>query len=181
MNMTDLNKIAMAGVEAMESRVVQQLDKKIVPPTTEGKTTSDTDLITFLEKSAANSGPGVAAKLRRTARRLTEMRKDIEHLKQPWHPMSSAPHDGTEIQAIIPGNGQDNVIAYRGGIECDNGQEGFTWQFTRDQEPPDSWTDGVCWVENDDGQPSTQPIAWKHLPKDQVDEDAAALHQKAGA
>lgn len=165
--MSDLNKIAMAGVEAMESKVVQQLDKKIAPPAAEEKTASDADLIALLEKSAANAGPGVAAKLREAAKRLAEMRNDIEHLRQPWQPMSSAPRDGTEIQAIIPGHGQDNVIAYRGGFEY------FAWQFTRDQEPPDDWTDGVCWMENEDGKPSTQPIAWKHLPKDQINEDQA--------
>ena len=33
-----------------------------------------------------------------------------------WQPMETAPKDGTEIQAEIPGNGADNVIAWMEGL-----------------------------------------------------------------
>ena len=92
---------------------------------------------------------------------VTRLRDENEHLRQPWQPMATAPRDGTEIQAIIPGHGQDNVIA----------DSFYGWQFTRDQNPPDDWDDGICWEKNGDGKPSTKPIAWKHLPKNQIDED----------
>ena len=80
----------------------------------------------------------------------------------PWRPIATAPRDGTAIQARIPGNGEDNVIAWT-LIEGDEGPIG-TWQFVEEQEPPDCWTDGICWGSNDMGQPSARPTHWKPLP-----------------
>jgi hypothetical protein len=82
-----------------------------------------------------------------------------------WQPMDTAPRDGTEIQAEIPGNGSDNVIAWHGGLLDDNESECASWVFTRDQEPPQCWTDGVCWEKNEDMAQSVPPARWKHLPK----------------
>jgi hypothetical protein len=82
-----------------------------------------------------------------------------------WQPIETAPKDGTEIQAKIPGHGADNVIAWDDGlVDCDGADCGG-WTFTREQEPPDDWTDGICWSVNGDGEPSTQPTHWKHLPE----------------
>lgn len=81
-----------------------------------------------------------------------------------WQPIESAPLDGTEIQARIPGNGEDNVIAWQAdALENEHGSCG-AWAFTRDQEPPDCWTDGYCWAVNEDLEPSVQPTHWKSLP-----------------
>ena len=73
-----------------------------------------------------------------------------------WQPIETAPRDGTEFQARIPGHGQDNVIAWDDNFEC--------WAFTRDQEPPDCWTDGYCWESNEDLQSSVKPTHWMPLP-----------------
>lgn len=85
-----------------------------------------------------------------------------------WHriddPDNPAPKDGTEIQARIPGHGSDNVIAWIDGYQDGDDKTCGGWTFTRDQEPPDDWTDGVCWRLNEDGVPSTQPTEWKPLP-----------------
>lgn len=80
----------------------------------------------------------------------------------PWRPIATAPRDGTAIQARIPGHGEDNVIAWI-FIEWEEAPIG-TWQFVEDQEPPDCWTDGICWRSNDMGQPSVRPTHWKRLP-----------------
>jgi hypothetical protein len=81
-----------------------------------------------------------------------------------WQTMSSAPRDGTDIQAYIPGNGWDNVIAWQVDAFLNEEGECGGWAFTTEQEPPDCWTDGVCWASNEDEDPSVPPIYWKPLP-----------------
>lgn len=96
-----------------------------------------------------------------------------------WYPMHRAPRDGTEIQAEIPGNGADRVIAWYGGLLDSDEQSCGGWTFTRDQEPPDCWTDGVCWEVNEDGEPSVKPTRWKLLPPDQRDDDCSDAVESA--
>lgn len=81
-----------------------------------------------------------------------------------WQPMATAPTDGTWIQARIPGHGSDNVIAWIDGLLDSEGRDCGGWTFMTEQEPPDCWTDGICWDVNEDGAKSTQPTEWKHLP-----------------
>ena len=81
-----------------------------------------------------------------------------------WQPMDTAPRDGTWIQAKIPGYGADNVIAFCSGFTDAGNESVCCWCFMTEQEPPDDWTDGVCWASNADGVPSTLPIWWKLLP-----------------
>lgn len=80
-----------------------------------------------------------------------------------WKPIATAPKDGTWIQARIPGHGSDNVIAWLEVYDTKNGSWGG-WTFMTEQEPPDDWTDGVCWKVNEDGKPSTPPTHWMPLP-----------------
>ena len=80
-----------------------------------------------------------------------------------WQDMSTAPIDGTPIQAEIPGNGKDNIIGWAWGFLNDNEEDCGGWCFMEDQEPPDCWTDGVCWGENEDGVQSVSPTRWKPL------------------
>ena len=81
-----------------------------------------------------------------------------------WQSMHLAPRDGTPIQAQIPGHGKDNIIAWRSGFLDSNENECACWVFVEDQEPPPSWTDGVCWEVNEDGERSVMPTRWKPLP-----------------
>lgn len=87
-----------------------------------------------------------------------------------WQPIETAPRDGTDIQARIPGNGEDNVIAWQVDAFRDDLDEPCGgWAFTTEQEPPDCWTDGVCWAFNEDGVPSVQPTHWMPLPAPPAD------------
>lgn len=78
-----------------------------------------------------------------------------------WKPISEAPRDGTRIQAKIPGHGSDNIIAWVGGYLDSQERDCGGWTFVEEQEPPDCWTDGVCWEINEDGKPSVKPTEWK--------------------
>ena len=80
-----------------------------------------------------------------------------------WHKMSTAPRDGRPIQAKIPGNGSDNIIAWHDGFLNDKDEDCGGWCFMEDQEPPDCWTDGVCWGENEDGVRSVAPTHWAKI------------------
>ena len=81
-----------------------------------------------------------------------------------WQPIETAPRDGTPIQAEIPGHGADNIIAWECGFVDDDERNCCTWVFVHEeQEPPGSWTDGVCWAVNEDGLPSVQPTRWKPI------------------
>lgn len=86
-----------------------------------------------------------------------------------WRPIEEAPLNGTSIQARIPGHGEDNIIAWQAdAYENDDGICGG-WAFTSEQEPPDCWTDGVCWGSNEDGVPSVKPTHWKPAPPEPKD------------
>jgi hypothetical protein len=97
-----------------------------------------------------------------------------------WQPIETAPMDGAPFQARIPGHGEDNIIAWIGGIEDDNGDIGGAWSFVEDQEPPDCWTDGICWRVNADGVASVQPTAWKPLEALSKDRGEATTTQQGG-
>jgi hypothetical protein len=84
-------------------------------------------------------------------------------MKMEWQPIRTAPLDGTEIQARIPGHGEDNVIAWRDGLMDENEEDCGGWTFTRDQEPPACWTDGWCWASNENEERSEHPTHWKPL------------------
>lgn len=80
-----------------------------------------------------------------------------------WEPIETAPKDGTPIQARIPGNGEDNIIAFHDGFFNSAGEDCGAWCFVEDQEPPDCWTDGICWEVNEDGTASVKPTHWKPI------------------
>lgn len=82
-----------------------------------------------------------------------------------WKPIETAPRDGTCFQARIPGHGSDNVIAWVDGLLNSADKDCGGWQFVSEQEPPDSWTDGICWTVNADGVPSIEPTHWMPLPE----------------
>ena len=80
-----------------------------------------------------------------------------------WRSMENAPRDGTWIQAEVPGHNSDFVIAFIPGYVGDNDEDVGAWTIMTEQEPPDDWTDGVCWALNEDNKPSTLPSRWKPL------------------
>jgi hypothetical protein len=81
-----------------------------------------------------------------------------------WQPIETAPKDGTAIQVRIPGHGEDNIIAWQGGLLDSSGNDCGAWCFVTEQEPPECWTDGWCWEVNEDGAASVQPTHWKPTP-----------------
>ena len=89
----------------------------------------------------------------------------IDEPQDSWQSIETAPRDGTPIQADIPGNGKDNIIAWMDGFLNAADQNCYGWVFVEDQEPPACWTDGVCWESNEDGVKSVEPVAWKPLPR----------------
>ena len=78
-------------------------------------------------------------------------------------PMEDAPRDGTPLLAEIPGHGRDFVIAWRPGFLDSDERSCSAWVIVEDQEPPDCWTDGVCWDVNEDGVASVPPAGWRPL------------------
>ncbi len=80
-----------------------------------------------------------------------------------WQPIDTAPLDGTWIHAIIPNNGNDNIIAWVDGFYDKAGQATCGWVFVTEQEPPPCWTDGVCWESNEYCEKSIEPTHWKPL------------------
>jgi hypothetical protein len=81
-----------------------------------------------------------------------------------WQPIETAPRDGTTFLARIPGHGEDNLISFQWGLVNREGHDCGSWTLMSEQEPPEDWTDGWCWEENEDGLPSTQPTHWKPAP-----------------
>ena len=80
-----------------------------------------------------------------------------------WNPIETAPKDGTHIQACIHGCGCGYVIAWIGGLLDSSGEDCGAWRIADEQDPPDCWTDGICWAFNDQGVASAPPTNWKPL------------------
>ena len=93
-------------------------------------------------------------------RLLTQADLDLDE----WAHISTAPTD-KPIQAKIPGHGSDNIIQWTDGFMDANGDPCSCWMFVEDQEPPESWSDGVCWEVNSEGEQSTLPTHWKEVPE----------------
>ena len=86
---------------------------------------------------------------------------DEETNMSKWQTIDNAPKDGVCIQAKIPGHGSDNIISWQRGLLDSDGNECGGWAFMEEREPPDCWTDGVCWAVNEDGVASVAPTHWK--------------------
>lgn len=82
-----------------------------------------------------------------------------------WQTIETAPKDGAPFQAKIPGHGSDNVIGWTDGLIDSDEQPCGGWTFMAEQEPPESWTDGICWTVNEDGIASVAPTHWMPLPE----------------
>ena len=89
-----------------------------------------------------------------------------------WQPIESAPKDGTPIQVKIPGHGSDNLIRWSEGFMDEHENPCGCWEWAGDNEPPECWTDGVCWASNEDHVASVQPTEWK-LPTPAEQSEAA--------
>lgn len=79
--------------------------------------------------------------------------------QEGWHPIISAPTDGTPIivqtrcGAIFKAEASDGVC-----------EEGWAWIASDEGVHPRCWTNGVCWSENEDYEPSDPPILWIPAP-----------------
>lgn len=101
--------------------------------------------------------------LKMMAKNIVMRWRQHEQAEGDWRPMETAPKDGQAIQAEIPGHGKDNIIGWFSGFYDWYGKPAEGWMMIESQEPPDSWTGGVCWRKNEDGEPSVQPVAWRPL------------------
>lgn len=90
-----------------------------------------------------------------------------------FRPISTAPRDGTPIQVKIPGHGSDNIVAWFNGLLDNGGGDCGGWNWVGDNEPPDCWTDGICWEVNEDGKRSAHPTEWKPAPLTNPQRDGA--------
>ena len=81
---------------------------------------------------------------------------------EDWQSIFTAPKDGTPIQARIDGYGSDNIIAWGNGLLDGESRECGGWNYLTG-EPPQCWTDGVCWESNENGNRSVQPTHWKPI------------------
>lgn len=83
--------------------------------------------------------------------------------------MCDAPDDGTPILAKIRGERRPRIISFEIIEGCDEEGLGGVSAWTihpsdpRDWDPPPSWTDGVCWEQNEDDKRSAQPTAWRPI------------------
>lgn len=80
-----------------------------------------------------------------------------------WQKIDTAPRDGTEILAKIPGYGSGHIISWQLGFEDRHERDCGCWVIADNLEPPPCWTDGVCWALNEDGEPSVQPTHWRPI------------------
>jgi hypothetical protein len=81
-----------------------------------------------------------------------------------WQPIETAPKDGSPFLALV--NGVAYAIAWTDGLLNSDEDDCGGWYIADYQEPPASWTDGVCCEINGDGQRSAQPTGWKPLTQD---------------
>lgn len=78
-----------------------------------------------------------------------------------WQSMETAPRDGTVIQVEIPNHRSDNMVYWLNDLVDDDGNFCGNWAFAYEQEPPECWSDGICWQTNEEGKPSIKPTRWK--------------------
>ncbi|WP_300573428.1 hypothetical protein [Phenylobacterium sp.] len=78
-----------------------------------------------------------------------------------WKPIETAPREEDVIVRTAGGSVFGAALVY--GVED---EEGSAWAWTvSDGEPhPPCWSDGVCWSENEDSEPSDPPVGWMPLP-----------------
>lgn len=76
-----------------------------------------------------------------------------------WRPMESAPRNGTLVELRLDGAVIMEAAWDGNFLDCD-GNDCGCW-VARSDPYPVSWTDGVCWQENEDDVPSAQPVGWR--------------------
>ena len=78
-----------------------------------------------------------------------------------WRGIGSAPMDGTCIKVNIPGAGVTGSVVWMDGLLDSDGNDCSAWCWMDETDPPDCWTDGICWSVNEDGIASAPPTQWK--------------------
>lgn len=78
-----------------------------------------------------------------------------------WQDIATAPYErevivGTQDGVFFRATLHPNASMDENEKECDQ------WVATTIH--PDCWTDGACWANNADEEPSDQPIRWTEIP-----------------
>ena len=77
-----------------------------------------------------------------------------------WQPIETAPRN-KPVRLLV---GRATVAAeWQAGFLNDS-NEGCSCWVCVDEDWPESWTDGVHWALNEDGEPSANPTSWQPLP-----------------
>ena len=80
-----------------------------------------------------------------------------------WEPIETAPRDNKTAIIVLTETGRIFKATYRFCVSENEHGECDAWCVDEDDPRPDCWTEGLCWAENEDGNPSDQPAYWKPL------------------
>lgn len=84
-----------------------------------------------------------------------------------WQPIETAPRDGSRVWLRLA-SGYELPAVWMNGFESEAGECGAWCAWSENMIPP-SWTDAVCWAENDAGESSDPPVGWMPPPPDAAD------------
>lgn len=84
-----------------------------------------------------------------------------------WRPIESAPRDGTLVWLRLA-RGYELPATWMRGFETEAGECGAWCAWSENMIPP-SWTDAVCWLINEAGERSDQPVGWLPAPPEGTD------------
>lgn len=75
-------------------------------------------------------------------------------------PIETAPRDGTIFNAVTKGGYSLRVKREAGFLTDNNENCGGCWVAEDEGDHPDCWTDGVCWMLNENYLPSDPLVSW---------------------
>lgn len=83
-----------------------------------------------------------------------------QHKTTAWHPIETAPLDGSCIWGRTQG-GFELLMSWSDGFSDGDGNPCGCWVAWLEDQHPACWTDAICWAENEDCVPSDPPTHWR--------------------